>query len=561
MDSSTLGLKLQNQRIGALCYADDVVLLAESRVQLDLLIQKLEDFLSASKLSVNHSKCCSLSVKLRNGKRIVNDPSIPQVSIQGSPIPYLVDFYKYLGTMSNLQSFKSLPKPFDTFKENLAKLSHSPLFHFQKLEMLKIYLLPTLDYAMKNQCLRVEELKALDRAILANVRSWFKFPNSINNHLLYTPTSLGGLGLRNLRNDYASLRLSSALNLVQSQDERIQKIARSVLSEIVDRRTKSTMSPLEYLHRDKEVGPIRDVRSLLSSIRLNRKHLNVNLLLKDDDQTSIDLDIPTLQCPPNIPTFRAQQVSRIKRLRWHSQNKSFEAWRALLDQGRSVDCFSSLKESNSWLRTGQIAIQTYRFAVMGRVNVLPTKCVLKRRQLSPNTHCRRCPCDIESIGHVLNGCPHSTNLFRVRHDLVLDMLSKAIKPKKDWTLRINQTTPYVPSNRRPDLVLVNDKEKKIVIADITICYENNSDRLDQVRDHKVQKYSTEAGYLQDLGYEVHCTALVYGSLGSHHSLNKDIYSMIHTKPSQRTRKALLKKITVSVLESSNKIWRNHVRDS
>ncbi|KAJ3581260.1 hypothetical protein NHX12_016847 [Muraenolepis orangiensis] len=412
---------------------------------------------------------------------------------------------------------------------------------------------------MKNHCLLIEELKKIDRLILASVRSWFSFPKSLSNNIFYTPTSLGGLGLRNLHRDYVALRLATALNVVNSRDERIQKIARKALVEIVDKRSKSTLSPIDYLHLDKELIVTKDIRSLLSSIRLNRKSLLIDLeQVETDDPASIDLDLESLMIPPNLQLFRRQHASRIKRLRWHVQKSFLNKWKAQLDQGRTIECFSHLREANSWLRTGQIDIRTYRFAVMGRANTLPTKYTLKKRQLTTSTKCRRCPCDVETIGHVLNGCKHGCALIQLRHNDVVKMISEAVKPKKDWTLRLDQTVPDTQSNRRPDIVLLNLKEKKAVIADITICYEANIDRMDQVREHKIMKYETEANILRDQGFEVHCTALVYGSLGSHHPLNIPQHPTLQLNLWKAKRKTFLKNLTKTILESSYKIWKNHV---
>ena len=561
ISESGIGYPLFEQRIGAQCFADDLVLLSNNVDDMDKLLKMTEEFLTASQLRVNHSKCASLKVSYKSARRVINELYADSPKLFGQPIPPINDFYKYLGTHANLQSFKDLPPCFEKFAKNLEKLSDSPLLHFQKINLLKIYLLPTLDFVMKNHILRIDDLSKFDALIARNLRKWLGLPNSSTTHLFYVPNCAGGLGIRQLTKDYAGLRLASGLNVLNSSDEAIQKIARTSLKNIVDQRSNFQMSPLTYLHEDKEPTFTRDIRSLLSSLRLNRKSVNVDLYQPADDSCQLDIDSEALMPPINPPKNPTVIPSRVKQIRWHLQSTHLQKWIDQPDQGRSVLCFGRTKEANSWTRTGNIKISSFRFGLMGRINVLPTKTVLFRAHSTLDTQCRRCSCQIETLGHILNGCHRGKELIIKRHDRVLELVTTSKKKYgKNYELSVNKRFPEISSNRRPDFQLLHRRSKTLIVGDVSVCYESSLSRLDQVREHKIQKYEPEFQMLRNLGYTILPTALIFGSLGSHHSRNDEAYTLLQLS-SERKRRTLLKTVTASLIEDSHKIWNNHVRTS
>ena len=557
-----IGYPLRGRKIGAQCFADDLVLLSNNDQDMDALLKKTEDFLTKTSLSVNHAKCANLKVTYPCHRRSINDSPLNTPKLFGNHIPPMTDFYKYLGVQSNLQSFKDLPPAFNDFTTKLSKISDSPLLPFQKINLLKIYVYPIIDHVMKNHILRIEDLGKIDALILKNIRKWLNLPNSSTKHIFYIPNSAGGLGLRQLTKDYAALRLAAGLNLINSTDETIQNIAKLSLQEVVNKRTTNSMDPLKYLHLDEEPCYSRDIRSLMSSMRLNRKSLKVDLCQLNDDQNQIDIDDESLNPPifqPKNPTYKP---TRVKLLRWHLQSHHLDLLKKQLDQGRSASCFSKHPSSNTWTRTGNIKISSYRFGLMGRINVLPTMTVLHRAQSTLDTQCRRCSCQVETLGHILNGCPNNKNLIIKRHNEVLQMIASKIKLSKQYELKIDRLFPsgVLIGDRRPDIQLIHHRSKTIIVADVSICYESSTSRMEEVREHKINKYNDEFALLEQAGYKIIPTALIFGSLGSHHPLNSQAYTLLHIQNEKKV-KTLMKNITTSLIENSHLIWNNHVRTS
>ncbi len=98
------------------------------------------------------------------------------------------------------------------------------------------------------------------------------------------------------------------------------------------------------------------------------------------------------------------------------------------DQGRAFHHASKHPSSNHWIQSGAFTyFAEYRFAMKGRLNLLPTESVA-RRVGKPylDTTCPKCWYEPETLGQVLNACTPSMGLVRERHNLVLQRLVRAV---------------------------------------------------------------------------------------------------------------------------------------
>ena len=576
LNNSDGGFNLRGTSIKVQAFADDIVLISNTQEEMSKLLKVTESFLNNLQMKINIDKCSKVTITYKNSKRHINDPAQDvsnPLMVNNIQIPNLSNFYKYLGTTSDLATFKNLPPAFDEFLHKLNKLTLSPLLPFMKLQLYKIYLQPTLEFVTKTHCLRVEQLKKVDSKILESLRKWFNFPHTSSRSFIYTPVPLGGLGIRNIRQDYAALRLAAGLNLIHSLDDKISGVARESLIQTTTLRTKDQLTPLNYLNSEFEVTKVHDIRTLMSSLRIHRKALGIPLINQAgiNDLMHIDLDRSCMLNPSNISPqsmSRNQHPTRIKLLRWHIQESYFREWKRQPDQGRLVDCFSWFPTANNWIKSGNLRVSTYRFGLMGRLNILPTKSILHRTKLSPDAICRHCPCSVETLGHVLGGCKRGEALRTLRHNhvvhLITDQIKKKLAQKKNqatqyWEVIEDKQLPHGISNRRPDITLWNWKKKLVQIIDVAISYENGMDRLDQVLQHKSEKYAPEGRALEQLGYGVLRSALVFGSLGSHHPSSMGTLDRFCLMKNKKIQKRLLKDITHSVLEDSRLVWNNHVQ--
>ena len=120
--------------------------------------------------------------------------------------------------------------------------------------------------------------------------------------------------------------------------------------------------------------------------------------------------------------------------------------------------------------------------------------------------CRKCGYEKETLPHVLNHCePHYPH--------------------------INCQVPETNSTLRPDLVVFNREEKKVIVVDIAVAFDNEKQALDDARQEKLLKYSDLTHELRRKGYEVQLEAFVMGSLGSMLPENHRCLRILGIKPS------------------------------
>jgi hypothetical protein len=101
--------------------------------------------------------------------------------------------------------------------------------------------------------------------------------------------------------------------------------------------------------------------------------------------------------------------------------------------------------------------------------------------------CRRCKAALETIGHISGQCPAVKGYRINRHNGICWILSDRLK-EKEWTVALE---PKIKSTDGktfiPDIIAV--KDRKAVVIDPTIIYENSDNSLQSANKAKVQKYS------------------------------------------------------------------------
>ena len=142
-------------------------------------------------------------------------------------------------------------------------------------------------------------------------------------------------------------------------------------------------------------------------------------------------------------------------------------------------------------------------------------------------HCKACGNQTQTVHHVLNNCPCHLNLYTWRHDNVLlslhTFLATHIKhcdihvdlvttENRIFLESHNDTIPcdIFPTALRPDLVIIDRKEKKIVIIELTIPFERNF--VDAQR-RKSAKYVSVIAGPEEAGYVCTFFSLEVGSRG------------------------------------------------
>ena len=202
-------------------------------------------------------------------------------------------------------------------------------------------------------------------------------------------------------------------------------------------------------------------------------------------------------------------------LKAHLQERRLQTLQQLEDQGRTFLATASHEASNHWIRQGHYtSFSTYRFALIARLNLLPTGTSQKRiGKFNGDPKCRRCGSQPETLAHVLNHCPTTVGAMREQHNTILGRLIRAV-PATMGNKFTEQVVTGDPQGLKPDLVILNDATKWAVVMDVTIAFDLQQN-MDLARAIKEEKYAHLIPVLHNRGYtdsSIH--AFVVGSLGS-----------------------------------------------
>ena len=212
------------------------------------------------------------------------------------------------------------------------------------------------------------------------------------------------------------------------------------------------------------------------------------------------------------------------------------------------------------------------FALKASVNGLNTPDNLKRWGARKMDKCQICG-NFANLEHVLNWCATSLNQgrFKWRHDSILSyMSSEMTKGKPNDTIiyidipghQINGGTippDIVTTGQRPDIVIINRKEKKIVLFEFTVSFEKNADSADA---RKTRSYIDLTSDLKKNGWSAENIPFEIGSRGHINKRNKtSIESTMKNHNISIHKKLFLQSISKISLLCSFAIFQAHCQPS
>ena len=183
----------------AFCFADDLVLIASSKMGLQHLVDvALADF-SHSGLLPNPLKCRTLAILSDGASKTWFCDDKPFLHIFSTPVPALsvLDTYKYLGVhLSARDTVVSFSSQLNTKMQLLLK---APLKPQQRLYILRTHLLPSFGHSLTSGSWTVQTLKQLDLSVRRFVRQTSRLPHDTPTSFFYAACCDGGLCLPSFR--------------------------------------------------------------------------------------------------------------------------------------------------------------------------------------------------------------------------------------------------------------------------------------------------------------------------------------------------------------------------
>ena len=230
---SDIGYELRDQRINALAYADDVILVASTRRGMQRLLDIAEETALRMGLALNNNKCVALSI-VPAGKqkkyKVLTDPQFRLTS--GNHLVQLTPSqeWRYLGV-----DFRPIGvrRPGKVMNEELDRLTRAPLKPQQRLKILRCYLVGRFYYHLTLAGATLGGLRAPDKQVRAAIRKWLRLPADIPTAYFHTSCRLGGLGIPSFTTTIPGLVFSRLSSLASSSSPAARAASQS---EIVARR-------------------------------------------------------------------------------------------------------------------------------------------------------------------------------------------------------------------------------------------------------------------------------------------------------------------------------------
>ena len=542
---------VEGEKVAILAYADDLCLMAESPERLQEMLNRTKEFADWAGLKFRPNKCATLMINNRAPRHFVEKTTFHMGSGQ-LPSMKWEDHYRYLGCEMGRDPRAETKTAGDRYRKESEKILASQLTDWQKLDAIRRFIRPKLEYILRTMLPNRTWAKNMDDAVRGMVKKAFRLPRRTITSFFYVPWRNGGLGLPNVENDLDVGWASQVYKFLTSKDPKVVMMCARRLRDTIAARKAITDASFEeiFLNSRPDEGEHRksnDVRSLFSLVRGSFYRLGAKLCYVEGDETNLRLMIGDKL----IQGTENRKSSPLLRGRYHQ--KQLDSLRAAVDQGKSFHSVAKHPSSSEWIGNGKyMSFADYRFAIKGRLNQLPVRTVLKRtKQLRGSIHCRRCGSQPETLAHAINHCRGYMGLIRSRHGEILKRIKKAI-PKELGEIYLEQEIPGDPEKNRPDLVVINRKTDKAIIVDVTIPFEGEENSLQSARVTKETKYSRLKTWLQSQYKEVEVAAFVVGALGSWDPDNEPVLRMLRIG---RNYARLFRRLCcISTIQGSRKIW-------
>jgi len=560
----THGYALWGHYFSAVAYADDIGLIASSEEAMRELLRELFTLAEWAGLKFKPTKCASLHVDCRARRQV----AATQFEIGGEAIAVLQEGEEYchLGVPTG---FKVEQTPLDgiaQMERDVRAVDQSLLAPWQKIDVVRIFILPRLDFILRGGRVAKAPLMRLDALVKRLVKGWLYLPERASAEVVWMDRLEGGAGLLPLADQVDVASIVHVFRLIACRDPVVRSVAEGVLAEVVRRRlgrqpTKVDVATYLSGSLDGEFGRDGgDIASIWTAARNACRRLSARIGVRwrwSEDLREFQVEIPQVAAA-GAPVRVPENARHIVQGRLRDALRA--GYRAKLqrkpDQGKVMEATARCAVSNHFMAAGSFTrFADWRFVFRARLGVVPLN-GCRRWAAGGDRRCRRCGARDETLPHVLNHCAYQSAAWRGRHDAVLRRLATAV-PRDMGEVRVNRKVPGCPQfNLRPDLVVVDEVDRRVTIVDVAIPFENRRRALVEKREEKLRKYSGVAEELRAQGYQVTLDAFIVGALGAWDPANEKVIKHLRI-PSRYA--SLMRRLMVSdAIRWSRDIYVTHV---
>lgn len=214
--------------------------------------------------------------------------------------------------------------------------------------------------------------------------------------------------------------------------------------------------------------------------------------------------------------------------------------------------YKNYTTANSWInKTGNLTSSEWKEAIKMSCNICAVRAIPGRSQ--DGTHCRHCPSEKETLGHVLGSCPHGELLRNTRHHRVRSLIAKALREKHYSVFEEVHGVSDDGSTRRIDMIAFQDTNKGWII-DPTIRMESHADQPIEVHNEKCSIYNATISYYKNK-YQLKDIVVLGLMVGARGTITSQFVQFCRQF---NLDKNFIKEIAISTLRDSITILKNHL---
>ncbi|RLJ22762.1 hypothetical protein DJ031_00280 [bacterium endosymbiont of Escarpia laminata] len=214
-------------RLNHLAFADDIVLIAESKIGIQHLCWQVQRALGHCGLALNADKSRTLRIAVNGkAKQWLCDP-IPFLSLAGGILPAVPvsHGYKYLGIRISARERDSTPE--ELLTRGINQITRAPLKPQQRIYILCNHLINKLFHRLVLSRSNGAVLRRLDKLVRRGLRAWLKLPHDTTNSYIHADAKDGGLGIPALKIAVPLMKEARLARLARVKDPTIQALVAS----------------------------------------------------------------------------------------------------------------------------------------------------------------------------------------------------------------------------------------------------------------------------------------------------------------------------------------------
>ena len=274
----TTGYKLaKGPYVQLLAYTDDICILTKDEHWMQSVLDATDVAANWCGLKFKPAKCATLHVDCRSGRRTMDT----EFNIQdGSPkILQEGDAYKHLGVPTGFRVDQTPTITIQNIEYDIEKINRSLLAPWQKMDTIKTFIMPRLDFIARGGYITKTSLTNTDKLLKKHCKEWMNLPKRASAEMVYLAPAQGGAGILPTKDTTNVAAIIQAYRMIAAKDPFVSQVALVTLAQVV--RRKIGMMPSEddvcsFLNGEKEGLFQRqsgDIRSLWTRARTSTTEL------------------------------------------------------------------------------------------------------------------------------------------------------------------------------------------------------------------------------------------------------------------------------------------------